>query len=773
MTVMTGIAALAALVLFFAPDPAWPQPPAGGGAHRDLRAALTAAAERILLPERCGECHAAEFDVWETTAHAAGFDTLHRRGRAKEIYRSLGLRLIKRGTDETTPACLSCHYTPVLRRGELRAGAGVTCESCHGAARDWVSVHNDYGVAEADFQQAALLETAEHRTRRIADSRAAGMLRPSDVYDVAANCFGCHTVPNEDLVNRGGHSTGSDLEIVAWSDRIRHNFLESYRTGDGRTNAERPRDWKRKMYVVGRALDLEYAVRGMAEATRQDELYFLAMSDRAGAAVDELLEIADRVDLALLREIIAAWDATDVSVHGRAGLRAAADLMRASTKRFIATSDGAALAALDPLWDAAAEEAEAPARVTEIPGLPVVSLPAGGGLSVSGGAAAPVPEPGGSGEVPRPAVPPPAAAGPAGADPEPAAVVAVSGRPGSSAAPEPVSGVAPRPPPASAGALGRPPWREPSAHAFVKVPCGRCHNAQERWWRSDPHSTAARPFRMNEPRNVEIARAYGVAAADMARGDRICMWCHGTPVSAPSRKVRAGVGCQRCHGAGADYLEPHETVGYAGALALGLTDLRDPLVQAATCAGCHYVTDPALIAAGHPVGDGFDVRGRIGDVVHWGADFGRDTRPVERAALAAAYAEAVASRGPALSLPPPSAPTPPAVTAEPVAAPAVPPPPAGAATQTPRPPSVSPPGAPAGTGPTAAEAVQAYVRPPRSGPPRRDPGSRRGSRGDPALVDDPGLDAWPPNPDASVEEMLDVLRERVESLYRMLRGESR
>lgn len=715
-----------------------------------------------MLPERCGECHAAEFEVWETTAHAAGFDTLHRRGRAKEIYRSLGLRLIKRGTDETTPACLSCHYTPVLRRGGLRAGAGVTCESCHGAARDWVSVHNDYGVAEADFQQAALLETAEHRIQRVADSRAAGMRRPSDLYGVAANCFGCHTVPNEDLVNRGGHSTGSDFEIVAWSDRIRHNFLESYRTGDGRTNAERPRDWKRKMYVVGRALDLEYAVRGMAEATRQDELYFLAMSDRAGAAVDELLEIADRVDLALLREIIAAWGATDVSVRGRAGLRAAADLMQASTKRFIATSDGAALAALDPLWDAAAEEAAAPARVTEIPVLSVVSLPTGGD-SVSGGAAVPAPEPGVSGGTPRPAA----------AAPEPVAAGAASARPAPPAAPDPVSGVAPRPQPATAGTLGRPLWRDPPAHAFVKVPCGRCHNAQERWWRSDPHSTAARPFRMTEPRNVEIARAYGMAAADMARGNRICMWCHGTPVSAPSRKVRAGVGCQRCHGAGAGYLEPHETVGYAGALALGLTDLRDPLVQAATCAGCHYVTDPALIAAGHPVGDGFDVRGRIGDIVHWGADFGRDTRPVDRAALAAAYAEAVASRGPALSLPPPSAPTPPAATAEPVAAPAAPPPPAGAATETPRPLSVSSPGAPAGAGPTAAEAVQAPVRPPRSGPPRSGPGSRRGSRGAPALVDDPGLDAWSPNPDASVEEMLDVLRERVESLYRVLRGESR
>ena len=54
------------------------------------------------------------------------------------------------------------------------------------------------------------------------------------------------------------------------------------------------------------------------------------------------------------------------------------------------------------------------------------------------------------------------------------------------------------------------------------------------------------------------------------------MWCHGTPGSRPSHEVRAGVGCQRCHGAGADYVEPHDTIGYARSLDLGLTDLRDP-----------------------------------------------------------------------------------------------------------------------------------------------------------------------------------------------------
>ncbi len=98
---MTRLAPFAAGILLFTAVSIRSQEPSGAPAADDaLRAALTATAERSVLPERCGECHAAEFEVWE----------------------------------------------------------------------------------------------------------------------------------NEELVNRGGHSTGSDFELVAWSDRIRHNFLESYKT---------------------------------------------------------------------------------------------------------------------------------------------------------------------------------------------------------------------------------------------------------------------------------------------------------------------------------------------------------------------------------------------------------------------------------------------------------------------------------------------------------------------------------------------------------------
>ncbi|MCY4074929.1 MAG: multiheme c-type cytochrome, partial [Acidobacteria bacterium] len=207
-------------------------------------------------------------------------------------------------------------------------------------------------------------------------------------------------------------------------------------------------------------------------------------------------------------------------------------------------------------------------------------------------------------------------------------------------------GLVVRPPPVPTAPHTRPLWREPPAHEFVGVPCGGCHSAQERWWRGHPHSRAAARLRSRRGRVLEIAQAYGVAEDELDRGTATCMWCHGTITARPGRRVRAGVGCQRCHGAGADYLEAHQAASYPQSVALGLADLRDPAVQAATCAGCHYITDPALIDAGHPTGAGFDNVSRKAGIVHWGEAFDRPHAPVGTEALRAAHARVLAARGP-------------------------------------------------------------------------------------------------------------------------------
>ena len=202
------------------------------------------------------------------------FESLHRLPRAKEIADKLGLQSIKRND-----VCTQCHYTKQIEDGRERVVAGVSCESCHGGARDWVALHNDYGgpgVTKAS-------ESAEHRAKRVADSVAQGMNNPHNIYLIARQCYDCHTVPNEKLVNVGGHLAGSqDFELVAWSQgMVRHNFLR----GGGTTNATPSQEELRVMYVVGVMTDLEYSLRATAAAT--DKSTFGVTSAEAGGADEE------------------------------------------------------------------------------------------------------------------------------------------------------------------------------------------------------------------------------------------------------------------------------------------------------------------------------------------------------------------------------------------------------------------------------------------------------------------------------------------------------
>ena len=234
------------------------------------------------------------------------------------------------------------------------------------------------------------------------------------------------------------------------------------------------------MYVVGRALDLEYALRGVAVATDPDELYLAAMSDRAVAALDELVAIDDRVALPAVQRMIAVWNAVDVLGDDGDRLLAAADAVRESTRQFIAAADGATLAALDPLWDPEAPAPAPPARLTEVSAAPVVLPPAGedAGATRAADAASPA-----AGEAPPSAAPPPR---PPALVPVPDIAARVDAGVRRDFGGLPPAAPAPRPPPAADTApprrivtLLRPPWREPPAHAFVKVPCGRCHTSQE------------------------------------------------------------------------------------------------------------------------------------------------------------------------------------------------------------------------------------------------------------------------------------------------------
>lgn len=70
-----------------------------------------------------------------------------------------------------------------------KAIAGVSCESCHGAAKAWLGVHNDYGTDATGEKATRETELSAHRTMRLEQSARLGMIRPNRPYVVAENCF--------------------------------------------------------------------------------------------------------------------------------------------------------------------------------------------------------------------------------------------------------------------------------------------------------------------------------------------------------------------------------------------------------------------------------------------------------------------------------------------------------------------------------------------------------------------------------------------------------
>lgn len=662
--------------------------------------------DRIMVTEAngfapCGECHTAEWDVWKDTNHATGFDTMHRTESARDILSQMDLRVTKRQES----LCMRCHYTVGADR---QAIAGVSCESCHGPGRDWIDVHNQWGEGVTHPEQ----EAPENRERRIAESIEGGMLRPSgDLYAVAANCYECHTVPMEELVNRGGHSTGSaGFDLVKRVEEVRHNFVHA-QWGDPGGNRELSSERTRMMFVVGRILGYEFSIRGLAAASASGR-YASAMERRVKQAYRELEEVAAVAPVPEVVEVLRVGADLRLVPDNRAQLEGAAERIRAIGQRFTGSADGAALASLDPLI-----AGDRPAGAPAAPG------------TAAPGDAAPAADPAATGAAPG---------APPGA-PAPAATPAAA--PASEA-----------PPPTLPGRVRqRPDWfPSPSGYGIVGAgKCASCHAGAEDWWFDDPHQRSGRRLFGEDPRSRQIAELYGIGAGALARGDQICTSCH-TTVDEGTRAVREeGVSCESCHGAGSGFLEPHEDGGNPQ---LGMTALKQASGRAQNCARCHHISDERLLAAGHPSGADYDVVQANRQIEHWPGrrpDRGRQQRgePAYAAladgALRTAFAAAISGR----PIPSVEVVSPPARTVA-----------AGGAAVSP----AARPGASAARPPAArgSRAVGSSIapRPPSSLPPR-EPGS--------AVSLD--LEPLPESTDSlTTEELLLLVKRRLESLYSAL-----
>jgi Cytochrome c554 and c-prime len=291
-------------------------------------------ATKVMGPDACGECHKSSVSVWKKTTHARTFKELPRNNDAKKIAKKMGIKRLKSDSQ-----CLNCHFTSQEKEGKTKPIAGITCESCHGEGKDWIKLHSDFGGKDVTKET----ETAEHRTARWTDASANGMIRPSDLYGVASNCFSCHTVPDEKLVNVGGHTAGSKFDLVAWSQgEVRHNVWYS------KSNDEADANRKRMMYVVSSLLDLEYALRGVAKATEKAS-YAVSMAKRAKRAKKRLKAIAGLIEAPEIDAVLKTAKSAKLKLKNEAKLTAAADKIQTSAKAFSSKYDGSKFAGVDKL----------------------------------------------------------------------------------------------------------------------------------------------------------------------------------------------------------------------------------------------------------------------------------------------------------------------------------------------------------------------------------------------------------------------------------------
>ncbi len=307
--------------------------------NRDMIGAAATPADpaATLGTEACIKCHAAETQVWRATPHAQTFEQLHRRPEAKAIAAKLGLTSIKH-----SGRCVACHYTQSsVDSGSPHAIAGVSCESCHGAAAGWIDVHHDYGGHGITRHT----ESLAHRNARLLTSIRSGMRNPVNVYLMAQSCLRCHTTADEQLVNVGGHSAGSlDFEFVSWSQgTVRHNFVRT----DGQSNDVSDRNRRRVMFVAGMIAELEASLRATAAATTH-ATFGVTVAKRSARAAARLKSVYAKTASPQLAKILEVFDSVELALDNRGPLTDAADRIAMLGFAYADSTGGEELAVLDP-----------------------------------------------------------------------------------------------------------------------------------------------------------------------------------------------------------------------------------------------------------------------------------------------------------------------------------------------------------------------------------------------------------------------------------------
>lgn len=206
--------------------------------------------------KKCKECHKAEHGVWKGTKHFKSYRKVHKNKKAKKIVKAVGGKRMKK-----TALCQTCHYTTNAKNRPI---SGPSCESCHGAAKGWISIHNDYGKGKTRET-----EDAAHKAARKKNSTAAGMIWPSETFDVAMNCNGCHGLGNVpkggDIAKMldAGHPLNAGFELVKYSQgSVAHRFYPPKVT----VNQKMTKAQQSAMFVAGQAASLVAATKAIKKS---------------------------------------------------------------------------------------------------------------------------------------------------------------------------------------------------------------------------------------------------------------------------------------------------------------------------------------------------------------------------------------------------------------------------------------------------------------------------------------------------------------------------
>jgi hypothetical protein len=290
---------------------------------------------KVVGPNACAECHKQETEAWKDTHHFKTFREMPRRKEANEVAERMGVQRIR-----SESLCLNCHFTAQQKENNRRPIAGVSCESCHSAGEDWIKVHSQFS---GKTEKTETKSEAEARWK-LAESK--GMIRPSSLYRLAKNCYSCHVVPQEVLVNKGGHPAGSAFELVSWSQgEVRHNTWHS----KGKENVPASAARRRMLYLVGLGVELETGIRAVGRATVR-RTYAFQMAKRVDRARKQLAVAAKAApNVPEIAKMVEYAYSAGLKLNNERFLTVAADGVSRLVASIAEKYDGTTMAGLDSL----------------------------------------------------------------------------------------------------------------------------------------------------------------------------------------------------------------------------------------------------------------------------------------------------------------------------------------------------------------------------------------------------------------------------------------